>query len=43
MYPLTVTDSLGTEMVIEAKPEKIVSMILGTDEMLLELVDMILY
>jgi len=37
-YPITVTDSLGTEVVIEGKPEKIISMSLGTDELLVELV-----
>ncbi|MCM1992294.1 ABC transporter substrate-binding protein [Oceanirhabdus seepicola] len=39
IYPLTVKDSLGTEMTIESKPEKIISLTLGTDEMLLSLVD----
>ncbi len=37
-YPITVTDSLGTEVVIEQKPEKMISMSLGTDELLVELV-----
>ena len=39
LYPLTVKDSLGTEMTIKSKPEKIVSLTLGTDEILLSLVD----
>ena len=39
VYPLTVKDSLGTEMIIESKPEKIISMTLGTDEMLLSLIE----
>jgi len=39
VYPLTVKDSLGTEMIIESKPEKIISMTLGTDEMLLSIVE----
>jgi len=37
-YPLTIKDSNGHEMTIDKKPEKIVSLTLGTDEILLELV-----
>ncbi|WBW97688.1 ABC transporter substrate-binding protein [Oceanirhabdus sp. W0125-5] len=39
IYPLTIKDALGTEMVIESKPERIVSLTLGTDEILLSLVE----
>ncbi|KYH34970.1 vitamin B12-binding protein [Clostridium tepidiprofundi DSM 19306] len=39
VYPLTVKDSLGTEITIKSKPEKIVSLTLGSDEILLSLVD----
>jgi iron complex transport system substrate-binding protein len=39
IYPLKVKDSTGYEMTIEKKPEAIVSMTLGTDEMLLSLTD----
>ncbi|AUS98540.1 hypothetical protein CDQ84_13240 [Clostridium thermosuccinogenes] len=38
-FPLTVKDAGGFEMTIEKKPEKIASLTLGTDEMLLSLVD----
>ncbi len=34
IFPLTVTDALGTEMTIEKAPAAIVSLTLGTDEML---------
>lgn len=37
-YPLTVTDSLGNEMVIEKEPERIISLALGSDEIIFELV-----
>jgi iron complex transport system substrate-binding protein len=39
VFPLTVKDAKGTEMILEEKPEKIVSLTLGTDEMLVSLVD----
>jgi len=38
-FPLTVKDDTGFEMTIEKKPERIASLTLGTDEMLLSLVD----
>ncbi|HHW47981.1 MAG TPA: ABC transporter substrate-binding protein [Clostridiaceae bacterium] len=38
-FPLTVKDDKGSEMTIEKKPESIVSLTLGTDEILLSLVD----
>lgn len=38
-YPLTVKDAKNVEVTLEKKPEAIVSLTLGTDEMLLELVD----
>lgn len=38
-FPVTVTDASGTEMTIEKAPEKIVSLTLGTDEMLFGLID----
>lgn len=38
-YPLTLKDAAGTSVIIASKPEKIVSMPLGTCEMLLSLVD----
>lgn len=38
-FPLTVKDAGGTEVVIEKAPEKIVSLTLGSDEMLLGLID----
>ncbi len=38
-YPLTLEDSKGTKVTIKAKPEKIVSLPLGTCEMLMSLVD----
>jgi iron complex transport system substrate-binding protein len=37
-FPVTVTDGLGNEVTIESRPEKIVSLTLGTDETLLDLV-----
>jgi len=37
-YPLTVKDANGYEMTFDKKPEKIASLTLGTDEILLELV-----
>jgi iron complex transport system substrate-binding protein len=37
-FPVTVVDGLGTEVTIEAAPQRIVSMTLGTDELLLDLV-----
>lgn len=39
VYPLKVKDFNGFEITIEKKPESIVSLTLGTDEMLLSLVD----
>jgi iron complex transport system substrate-binding protein len=38
-FPLTVVDGNGVEVEIEKKPQKIVSLTLSTDEMLLSLVD----
>lgn len=38
-FPLAVKDANGVEMTIEKKPERIASLTLGTDEMLLYLVD----
>lgn len=38
-FPLKVTDFNGFEMTIPKKPERIISLTLGTDEMLLSLVD----
>jgi len=38
-FPMTVKDANGYEMTIEKKPESIVSLTLGTDEVLLSLVD----
>jgi len=38
-YPVTVKDANGYEMTIDKKPEKIVSLTLGTDEILLDLVE----
>lgn len=38
-FPLKVKDAKNVEMTIEKKPEKIVSLTLGTDEMLFSLVD----
>jgi iron complex transport system substrate-binding protein len=38
-FPLTVKDANGFETILEKKPESIVSLTLGTDEMLLSLVD----
>jgi len=38
-FPMTVKDANGYEMTIEKKPESIVSLTLGTDEILLSLVD----
>ncbi len=37
-FPLTVTDALGNEVTIPAKPQRIISLTLGTDEILLSLV-----
>lgn len=39
IFPLTVTDAKGAEIVIKEKPKKIVSLTLTTDEILLSLVD----
>lgn len=39
IYPLTVVDAKGVEITIGKKPEKIVSLSLSTDEILLSLVD----
>ncbi len=39
VFPITVKDAGNYEMTIEKKPERIVSLTLGTDEMLLSLVD----
>lgn len=39
VYPLTVKDGNDNEVVINEKPVKIVSMTLGTDEMLIEMVN----
>lgn len=38
-YPLTVKDANGFEMTIEKTPENIISLTLGTDEMLMGLID----
>ncbi|MDI6813261.1 MAG: ABC transporter substrate-binding protein [Desulfitobacteriaceae bacterium] len=38
-YPLTVKDFSGNELTLAQKPERIVSLTLGTDEMLLSLVE----
>lgn len=38
-YPLTLTDAAGTSVTISSKPKKIVSLPLGTCEMLLSIVD----
>lgn len=38
-YPLTIKNYDGSDLVIKAKPQRIASLILGTDELLLELVD----
>jgi iron complex transport system substrate-binding protein len=37
-FSVTVTDGLGTEVTLDARPVRIVSMTLGTDEILLEMV-----
>lgn len=37
-FPLTVTDDAGTKITLQSKPQNIVSLTLGTDEMLLKLV-----
>lgn len=37
-FPVTVVDGLGTEVTVESAPQRIVSMTLGTDELLLDLV-----
>jgi len=39
VYPLKIKDATGVEMTVEKKPEAIVSMILGTDEILVSLTD----
>ncbi|NJD03378.1 MAG: ABC transporter substrate-binding protein [Ruminiclostridium sp.] len=39
-FPLKVTDAGGTEMTIEKEPKKIVSLTLGTDEMLAGMIDL---
>jgi len=38
-FPLTITDGSGTEVVIEKRPVRIASVTLGTDEILLSLID----
>jgi iron complex transport system substrate-binding protein len=38
-YPMTVTDGLGTQMVIGAQPESIASLTLFTDEVLIDLLE----
>lgn len=38
-FPMTVTDATGAQMTIETKPESVLSMTLGSDEMLLTMVD----
>jgi iron complex transport system substrate-binding protein len=38
-FPRTITDGLGNEVTIPAQPRRIVSLTLGTDEILLSLVD----
>ena len=38
-YPLTITDDAGRSVTIPAEPQRIVSLTLGTDEMLFALVD----
>ena len=38
-YPLIITDTAGNQMTIESEPKRIVSLTLGSDEMLLGLVD----
>lgn len=38
-FPMTVTDATGYEMTIETRPETVLSMTLGSDEMLLTMVD----
>lgn len=38
-FPLTVTDANGDEMVLESEPQRIVSLTLGSDEILFSLVD----
>lgn len=37
-FPVTVTDGLGNEVTVNAKPVKIVSLTLGTDEIMLDMV-----
>jgi len=39
VFPLKVTDANGFEMTIESEPQRIISLTLGSDEMLLGLVD----
>jgi len=38
-FPLTVTDANGDEMTLESAPQRIISLTLGSDEILLSLVD----
>ncbi len=38
-FPLTVTDDAGSKITLQSKPQDIISLTLGTDEMLLKLVD----
>lgn len=38
-YPLAVTDSLGNKMVIEQEPQRIISLALGSDEIIFEIVN----
>lgn len=38
-FPRTITDGTGNEITLEQRPERIVSLTLGTDEILLSLVD----
>src|SRR5512139_3399572 len=37
-FPVTITDGAGNSVTIDSKPEKIISLTLGTDEILLDLV-----
>lgn len=39
IFPLTITDATGCKMVIDKKPQKIISLTLASDEMLFSLVD----
>ncbi len=38
-FPMTVTDDAGSKITLQSKPQNIISLTLGTDEMLLKLVD----